>query len=211
MVPRQAVAARAVPAVMRINVPTAVVPREDLDHPRDHLPILLAAHPAVHLVVVEINEVEYLGYSDSVILNETVTRPMEIAGKEDHMRSDKFTPYLSFIGFGLVILTLSVHISFKLGIEKGLEEGSLMLLSVANAVLLVYPLAWGVFAVLEFYMLWKEKQKLKSKLERGKMNKEEYLDQIKKVKTSLGINISYIVILLFQLGYVIVNWDEVNI
>ncbi|OME99323.1 hypothetical protein BK124_06880 [Paenibacillus amylolyticus] len=163
------------------------------------------------MVVAEINEVEYLGYSDSVILNETVTRPMEIAGKEDHMRSDKFTPYLSFIGFGLVILTLSVHISFKLGIEKGLEEGSLMLLSVANAVLLVYPLAWGVFAILEFYMFWKEKQNMKSKLERGKMNKEDYLDQIKKVKTSLGINISYIVILLFQLGYVIINWDEVNV
>lgn len=65
------------------------------------------------------------------------------------MRSSKFTPYLSFIGFGLVILTLSVNVSFKVGIEKGLDEGSLMLLSVANAVLLVYPLAWGVFAVLD--------------------------------------------------------------
>jgi len=136
---------------------------------------------------------------------------MEIAGKEEHMRSSKFTPYLSFIGFGLVILTLSVNVSFKVGIEKGLDEGSLMLLSVANAVLLVYPLAWGVFAVLEFYMLWKEKQKIKSKLERGKMNKEEYLYQIKKAKTSLAINISYIVILLFQLGYVIINWDEVDV
>ncbi|MFC9707303.1 hypothetical protein ACFTRD_04005 [Paenibacillus sp. NPDC056933] len=127
------------------------------------------------------------------------------------MQNSKFTPYLSFIGFGLVILTLSVNVSFKLGMEKGLDEGSLMLLSVANAVLLVYPLAWGVFAILEFYMLWKDKQKIKSRLERGKMNKEEYLDQIKKVKTSLGINISYIVILLFQLGYVIVNWNEVDV
>ncbi|MCZ1265933.1 hypothetical protein [Paenibacillus tundrae] len=60
-------------------------------------------------------------------------------------------------------------------------------------------------------MLWKEKQKIKSKLERGKMNKEEYLYQIKKAKTSLAINISYIVILLFQLGYVIINWDEVDV
>ncbi|MFE6078230.1 hypothetical protein ACFVQB_27620 [Paenibacillus sp. NPDC057886] len=127
------------------------------------------------------------------------------------MRSSKFTPYLSLIGFGLVVLTLSVHVSFKLGIEKGLDEGSLMLLSVANAVLLIYPLAWGIFAVIEFYMIWKEKQKIKSRLERGKMNKEEYSEQIKKLKTSFGINISYIVILLFQLGYVIINWDEVDI
>ncbi|WP_249911386.1 hypothetical protein [Paenibacillus amylolyticus] len=161
--------------------------------------------------MAEINEVEYLGYSESAILNETVTRQMEIAGKEEHMRSNKFIPYLSFIGFGLVILTLSVNVSFKLGMEKGLDEGSLMLLSVANAVLLVYPLAWGVFAILEFYMLWKEKQKMKSELEREKMNKEDFLDQIKKVKTSLRINISYIVILLFQLGYVIINWDEVDV
>lgn len=43
------------------------------------------------------------------------------------------------------------------------------------------------------------------------MNKEEYLYQIKKAKTSLAINISYIVILLFQLGYVIINWDEVDV
>lgn len=60
-------------------------------------------------------------------------------------------------------------------------------------------------------MLWKEKQKMKSELEREKMNKEDFLDQIKKVKTSLRINISYIVILLFQLGYVIINWDEVDV
>lgn len=127
------------------------------------------------------------------------------------MRSFRFTPYLSFIGFGLVVLTLSVNVSFKLGIEKGLDEGALMLLSVANAVLLVYPLAWGVFGVIEMVLLWKEKQRMKSKLERGKMNKEDFLDQIKKVKTSLRINISYIVILLFQLGYVIINWDEVDV
>lgn len=61
MVPRQAVVARAVPAVMRINVLTVVVLREDLDHPQGHLPTLLAAHPAVHLVVVgEINEGAFL-------------------------------------------------------------------------------------------------------------------------------------------------------
>lgn len=56
-------------------------------------------------------------------------------------------------------------------------------------------------------------RKTKDKVQAGtrKMNKEEFLDQTKRVKTSLGINISYIVILLFQLGYVITNWDEVNV
>ncbi|WP_339188881.1 hypothetical protein MKX33_02805 [Paenibacillus sp. FSL R5-0490] len=63
-----------------------------------------------------------MGYSEFAILNETVTRQMEIAGREEHMRSNKFTPYLSFIGFGLVVLTLSVNVSFKQGIEKGLDE-----------------------------------------------------------------------------------------
>ncbi|WP_179087901.1 hypothetical protein [Paenibacillus amylolyticus] len=72
--------------------------------------------------MAEINEIEYLGYSEFAILNETVTRQMEIAGREEHMRSNKFTPYLSFIGFGLVVLTLSVNVSFKQGIEKGLDE-----------------------------------------------------------------------------------------
>ncbi|WP_283163830.1 hypothetical protein [Paenibacillus sp. 7516] len=43
------------------------------------------------------------------------------------------------------------------------------------------------------------------------MSKEEYGEQAKRFKTSFVINISYLVILLFQLGYVIMNWDEVDI
>ncbi|NUU79785.1 hypothetical protein [Paenibacillus xylanilyticus] len=52
---------------------------------------------------------------------------------------------------------------------------------------------------------------MKSRLERGRMSIEEYGDQAKRSKTSFVINISYLVIILFQLGYVIMNWDEVDI
>ncbi|MGD0032903.1 hypothetical protein SLT67_16185 [Paenibacillus illinoisensis] len=125
------------------------------------------------------------------------------------MRSSKFTPYLSFIGFGLFILTLIVHLSFRF--RLGLDEGSLMLLSVANAVLLVFTLLWGIFGAVEFALLWRENKRIRTRFERGRMSKEEYGKQAKRFKTSFVINISYLVILLFQLGYVIMNWDEVDI
>lgn len=136
---------------------------------------------------------------------------MEIAGKEEHMRSSKFTPYLSFIGFGLVILTLSVNVSFKVGIEKGLDEGSLMLLSVANAVSLFFTLVWELFGIIELYLLLVSNKKLKSRLDTGRIGKEEYMKLAKNHKFSFVVNISYLVMFLFQLAYVIMNWDEVNI
>lgn len=127
------------------------------------------------------------------------------------MRSSKFTPYLSFIGFGLVILTLSVNVSFKVGIEKGLDEGSLMLLSVANAVSLFFTLVWELFGIIELYLLLVSNKKLKSRLDTGRIGKEEYMKLAKNHKFSFVVNISYLVMFLFQLAYVIMNWDEVNI
>ncbi|PIH60037.1 hypothetical protein [Paenibacillus sp. LK1] len=125
------------------------------------------------------------------------------------MRSSRFTPYLSFIGFGLIIMTLVINLIFKYG--RGLDEGSLMLLSVANAVSLVFTLVWGLFGIIELYLLLISNKKLKSRLDTGRIGKEEYMKLAKNHKFSFVVNISYLVMFLFQLAYVIMNWDEVNI
>ncbi|MDR9744432.1 hypothetical protein [Paenibacillus taichungensis] len=125
------------------------------------------------------------------------------------MRSSRFTPYLSFIGFGLIIMTLVINLIFKYG--RGLDEGSLMLLSVANAVSLVFTLVWGLFGIIELYLLLISNKKLKSRLDTGGIGKEEYMKLAKNHKFSFVVNISYLVMFLFQLAYVIMNWDEVNI
>lgn len=129
------------------------------------------------------------------------------------MRETRFTPYLSYIGFGLVALTIMVHLSFRWGIEQEWDMGSLMLLSVVNAMSLLFTLIWGVFGVLEFAMLWKRKQRIKLRQERGmiEIDEDEHIKQIKNLKRSMIINISYIVFLLCQLVYVIFNWDEIDI
>lgn len=125
------------------------------------------------------------------------------------MRSSRFTPYLSFIGIGLIIMTLAINLIFHYG--RGLDEGSLMLLSVANAVSLFFTLVWGLFGIIELYLLLVSNKKLKSRLDTGRIGKEEYMKLAKNHKFSFVVNISYLVMFLFQLAYVIMNWDEVNI
>jgi len=124
------------------------------------------------------------------------------------MRSSRFTPYLSFIGLGLIIMTLAINFIFHYG--RGLDEGSLMLLSVANAVSLFFTLVWGLFGIIELYLLLISNKKLKSRLDTGRIGKEEYM-KFKNHKFSFVVNISYLIMLLIQLAYVIMNWDEVNI
>lgn len=125
------------------------------------------------------------------------------------MRSSRFTPYLSFIGFGLIIMTLVINLIFKYG--RGLDEGSLMLLSVANAVSLFFTLVWGLFGAIELYLILKSNKKLKSGLDTGNISKEEYMNKAKNLKFCYVVNISYLVMLLIQLAYVIMNWDEVDV
>ncbi|HBU84333.1 MULTISPECIES: hypothetical protein [Paenibacillus] len=125
------------------------------------------------------------------------------------MRNSKFTPYLSFIGCGLIIMTLAINLIFKYG--RGLDEGSLMLLSVANAVSLFFTLVWGLFGIIELYLLLKSNKKLKSRLHNGRISKEEFMKLAKNHKFSFVVNISYLAMLLIQLAYVIMNWDEVNV
>ncbi|MDP9701485.1 hypothetical protein J2T16_004427 [Paenibacillus intestini] len=127
------------------------------------------------------------------------------------MRETGVTPYLSYIGFGLIALTIMVNLIFKWGIEQGWDMGSLMLLSVVNAMSLLFTLVWGAFGVLEFVMLRKQKQRIGWRAGRGAIDSEEHEKQSRNLKRSMIINISYIVILLCQLGYVILNWDEIDI
>ncbi|WP_145412228.1 hypothetical protein [Paenibacillus xylanexedens] len=121
------------------------------------------------------------------------------------------TPYLSYIGFGLVVMTVMVNLIFKWGIEQRWDMGSLMLLSLANALSLLFTLVWGIFGVLEFATLRKQRYRIKLRAGRGAIDPEEQEKQIRILKRSMIINISYIVILLCQLGYVILNWDEIDI
>lgn len=127
------------------------------------------------------------------------------------MRGTRFIPYLSYIGYGLAALTIMVHFSFRWGIEQGWDMGILMLLSLFNAASLLFTLFWGVFGVLEFALIWKQNQRINFKVRRGAIDAEEHAKQIRNVKRSMIINISYLVILLCQLGYVILNWDEIDI
>jgi amino acid transporter len=119
-------------------------------------------------------------------------------------------PICSIIGLGLFAVTLIVHICFKYN-SKTTDVGMAMLLSLANALLLVFTLLWSLIAILEFLKLIKENKNLKRKLKNGMITGNEYKILSGKNKVNLLISVSYLVILLCQLGYVIGNWEEVNI
>jgi len=86
-----------------------------------------------------------------------------------------------------------------------------MLLSLANALFLVFTLLWSVMGIIELRLLLKSHGDIKDKLDTGRINNNEYKNISRRLKVCLTINISYLVIVLCQLGYVIFNWDEVNI
>ncbi|WP_310145570.1 hypothetical protein [Paenibacillus amylolyticus] len=99
--------------------------------------------------------------------------------------------------------------SFKYGTTS--DEGVLFLLSVSNAVLLMFTLLWAVFGIIELHLIMKTKNRLQSRLHHGTISTAEYKISQKSIKFSLAIGISYLVLIVIQVGYVILNWDEINI
>ncbi|ANE45353.1 hypothetical protein SY83_02305 [Paenibacillus swuensis] len=86
-----------------------------------------------------------------------------------------------------------------------------MLLSLANALLLVFTLLWSLMGIIEFLELMKVNRNLKFKLKNEMITGSEHKILLRRHKLNLSINISYLFIVLCQLSYVIGNWDEVNI
>ncbi|MDQ0170614.1 hypothetical protein J2T19_002056 [Paenibacillus tundrae] len=125
------------------------------------------------------------------------------------LRSSKYTPYYSYIGIGFFILTFIVNLSFKYSTTS--DVGVLLLLSVSNAGLMMFTLLWGVFGIIELNLISKTKKTLQSRLHHRRINAEEYRIGQKSIRFSLVIAIGYLVLILIQVGYVILNWDEINI
>lgn len=86
-----------------------------------------------------------------------------------------------------------------------------MMLSLANALMLVFTLLWSVMGVIELRNLLKLRKEIKEDLDAGTITNEEYQNIIKPLKFGLTINVSYLVVITCQFIYVIYNWDEVNV
>lgn len=107
------------------------------------------------------------------------------------------------------MITVAVHFSYRfIRIE---DVGVGMFLSLTNALLLVFTMLWALLGIMEFRMLLKAFNNTKNNLKLNGINKEELINELKRYKTKFSINISYLVLVICQLGYVIYNWDEVNI
>jgi len=86
-----------------------------------------------------------------------------------------------------------------------------MLLSIANALFLVFTLLWSVMGVFELCMLFELNKHIKIEINNGRIHHNEYVSKSNRLKYCFTINISYLLIILCQLSYVIFNWDEVEI
>ncbi len=75
----------------------------------------------------------------------------------------------------------------------------------------MFTLLWGVFGIIELNLISKTKKRLQSRLHHGRISAEEYKISQKSIRFSLAIGISYLVLIVIQIGYVILNWDEINI
>ena len=86
-----------------------------------------------------------------------------------------------------------------------------MLLSLANALLLFFTMTWSFMGIVELRILIKSYKKIKTGFESGSIDKVEFFNKTRSYKFCFIVNISYLFIILCQLVYVILNWDEVNI
>jgi len=86
-----------------------------------------------------------------------------------------------------------------------------MLLSLANALLLVFTLLWSFVGAIELVKLLKILKNIKTKFENRSISNDEYRNKSKRLKFCLTINMCYLVVILGQIGYLIFNWDEVDI
>lgn len=123
------------------------------------------------------------------------------------MTSYKFRPYLSLIGFCLFIFTILAKIAFSLATDPG----SKMLLSTFSAILMVFTLLWGLMGVIELISLIKKTYWMKNVYKNEHIGREEYRGGINSLKVCFLVNVSYLVIVSFQLWYVISNWDVLNV
>jgi len=119
------------------------------------------------------------------------------------MRDDN-TPISSYIGLGLFVITLSAHLF-------SLDMGTMMLLSLVNAILLLFTLLWSVMGLIELRILLKSNKNTKAEFNNGLINHDEYLCKSKRLKFCFTINVSYLFLVLCQLSYIIFNWNEVDI
>ncbi|BFT70745.1 hypothetical protein [Paenibacillus sp. P36] len=123
------------------------------------------------------------------------------------MTSYKIRPYLSLIGFCILIFTILVNIAFRLA----KDPGSKMLLSTFSAVFLVFTLLWGIMGGIELMTLIKKTNRMKADYKNEQISREEYRRGINSLIVCFLVNVSYLIIFSFQLWYVICNWDMLNV
>ena len=106
-----------------------------------------------------------------------------------------------------MFITILTNVLFYLASDENVK----FLLSVASVLTLVFPLLWGILGIIEFNALLESYKKFKYNQIQNRSGKQVYINVVRKIKISLIVNISYLVILIFQLFYVIINWESMNI
>ncbi|ULL18359.1 hypothetical protein DVH26_30175 [Paenibacillus sp. H1-7] len=119
----------------------------------------------------------------------------------------KSRPYLSLIGFCLVIFTILINIAFSSAEDPGLK----MVLSTFSAILLVFTLLWSPAGIIEFILLINKTGQVKFSSKNGQISREEYRGRINSLIMCFLVNVSYLVLVSIQLWYVIRNWDRLNV
>lgn len=118
-------------------------------------------------------------------------------------------PFLSLVGLVYFTITIIAHLSFRFSTTSDVGVG--MLLSLANAVFLIFPLLWSIMGIIELRIILKSYKKLKQQFSDEHIDNEEFDAESRRLKFCLRINLVYLFLITCQLGYVIVNFEEVNV
>lgn len=122
---------------------------------------------------------------------------------------DKPTPYLSYIGLILWLITVLAHLTYHFVHSSDVGLG--IILSVADAMLLIYTLLWSIMGIIELSKLRKLRMRINYHLTKQRITEDIHRTYSRRLSFCLTINGIYLFLVFCQLIYVIYQWEELMV
>lgn len=116
-------------------------------------------------------------------------------------------PVFSILGILQIAMVLVMQLIFVASTEMGWG----FMASVFRAVFLWSNTLWGLLAFIEFVHFKKELLDLKSKYRSGQSDEHTYRETNRTMARNYGVSVTYMVLYVLSLAFLVLNWEEFNI
>jgi len=113
-------------------------------------------------------------------------------------------PLLSILGIFIFLFVLLINTA-DLWVKK---EELLILIWLFRPIITMFTLLWVIFGLMELYFIIKDRKAVYINYYLKKIDEDYFNRSVRDYGKSLIINVLYLTTVIFQLLYVIINWNE---